>query len=392
MPDGQAWPRLSIITPSYNQAIYLEETIRSVLLQGYPDLEYIVIDGSSTDGSLEIIKRYESWLAYWVREPDHGQAEAINKGFARMTGSIATWISSDDFYYPDAWQASVFHLKSTPGCVLTYNDCYYVNEHSQVVDVWKTYQHPKSDLLVAENNIPQPTVFMDAQALRSAGGLDCRFHNILDFDLWVRLCIIGELHYVPGFSASYRIHPASLTLSRPVNIINEHFTWLDKSPYLAGIQTDWQRSEAFRRIHIKAALKYIYIGDIQQAGHHLQKALEGGVYPFGSIDKLAERLCYAKSYQERLSLEAPDKNLVMQKALNQVIPHRIGRQIWKRVISYRHIQSLFQLYRTQPEQSRVHFLKGVYNHPGWLRNRGVLSVGVEVFLGRPFADRLRRLC
>src|SRR5438067_1469746 len=101
-PDGSAWPRISIVTPSYNQGQFIEETIRSVLLQGYPDLEYIIIDGGSQDESVEIIKKYEPWLTYWVSEQDRGQSHAINKGFDRSTGLILGWLNSDDVLLPNA--------------------------------------------------------------------------------------------------------------------------------------------------------------------------------------------------------------------------------------------------------------------------------------------------
>ena len=103
MPDGNSWPKISIVTPSFNQGKYIEETIRSVLLQGYPDIEYIVIDGGSMDASLDIIKKYERWLTYWVSEPDKGQSHAINKGFAKSSGEIYAYINSDDFYCPSAF-------------------------------------------------------------------------------------------------------------------------------------------------------------------------------------------------------------------------------------------------------------------------------------------------
>lgn len=101
-PDGSAWPRISIVTPSYNQGRFLEETIRSILLQGYPDLEYIVVDGGSTDETLDVVRKYERWIDHWVSEKDDGQADAINKGLARCTGEIFQFINSDDYLAPNA--------------------------------------------------------------------------------------------------------------------------------------------------------------------------------------------------------------------------------------------------------------------------------------------------
>ena len=98
LPDRRPWPRVSIVTPSYNQSEFIEETIRSVLLQGYPNLEYIILDGASTDGSVDIIRKYAPWLAYWVSEPDRGQTHAINQGWRYATGNIVTYINSDDCY------------------------------------------------------------------------------------------------------------------------------------------------------------------------------------------------------------------------------------------------------------------------------------------------------
>lgn len=128
-PCGVSWPRISIVTPSFNQGIYLEETIRSVLLQGYPDLEYFIIDGESTDHSVEIIRKYEPWLTGWVSEKDHGQSDAINKGFARCAGEIFNWLCSDDLLTKGALQEIGNLFVEKPGidvvagaCALRYDD------------------------------------------------------------------------------------------------------------------------------------------------------------------------------------------------------------------------------------------------------------------------------
>ena len=112
IPDNSEWPRISIVTPSYNQGQFIEETIRSVLLQGYPNLEYIIIDGGSTDNSVEIIRKYEPWLTYWVSQPDKGQTDAIQKGFNLSTGVVWNWLNSDDLLEPNALQQMYYYSRS----------------------------------------------------------------------------------------------------------------------------------------------------------------------------------------------------------------------------------------------------------------------------------------
>ena len=128
MLGGSPWPRVSIVTPSYNQGEFIEETIRSVLLQGYPNLEYIIIDGGSTDRTLEIIHKYERGLAYWTSEPDRGQSDAINKGFQRATGEFIGWLCSDDVLLSDAVRLSVDHFIQRPDVAMVCGDCHVIDE------------------------------------------------------------------------------------------------------------------------------------------------------------------------------------------------------------------------------------------------------------------------
>ncbi len=204
-----------MITPSYNQASFLEKTIRSVLLQGYPNLEYIIIDGGSTDGSVEIIRKYESWLAYWVSMPDKGQCEAINKGIRRTTGDVIAWLNSDDTYRPGAIFKAVKALQdgdaglvcsrcrmTTPdGTLLGMYDPDLPITSRNLIMLWeRSYPSP-----------PQPTVFFRRAVLDRVGLLDESLHYALDYEYWLRALQHFDFHFVDDIWADYLIHPASKT-------------------------------------------------------------------------------------------------------------------------------------------------------------------------------------
>ena len=153
---------VSVITPSYNQGQFIEETIRSVLLQGYPDLEYMIIDGGSTDESLEIIRKYEPWLAYYVSEPDRGQTHAINKGWRRATGAILAYINTDDCYLNGAIATAVHEFCTRPDVGMVYGTAIIVNEHNKWT-TWKARPFDLKMMLTVGNIVPQPAVFFSRQ-------------------------------------------------------------------------------------------------------------------------------------------------------------------------------------------------------------------------------------
>ncbi|PKN92358.1 MAG: glycosyltransferase [Chloroflexi bacterium HGW-Chloroflexi-6] len=210
IPDDSFYPKISIVTPSYNQAQYLEETIRSVLLQNYPNLEYIVIDGGSTDGSVEIIKKYKPWLTYWVSEKDKGQAQAINKGFARSTGEIMAWINSDDYYLPGIFKALAKTLSQNDTQWLAGN--VYVIQKNGVVKSRARKQTTSTYEWLLSNPIFQPGVFWRRSIWVESGGIDEDMHYSFDYDLWMKFIRVQPCPtWLEQYLAIFRIHDSSKT-------------------------------------------------------------------------------------------------------------------------------------------------------------------------------------
>ncbi len=204
--------RVSVITPSYNQARFLEATIRSVLEQDHPDLEYIIVDGGSTDGSLEIIQKYAHRLAWWVSEPDQGQTDAINKGFARASGEILAWLNSDDTYNPGAVAGAVSYFQKDPQVGLLYGDASYIDERGQVTGRFPAAQTDYRRLRQGYVHIPQQSAFFRADLWRIVGPLDPSFYFAMDYDLWVRLAREAPVRYVRELWANFRIHSQGKTV------------------------------------------------------------------------------------------------------------------------------------------------------------------------------------
>lgn len=205
-------PLVSIITPSFNQADYLEETIKSVLEQDYPRIEYIIMDGGSTDGSVDIIKKHQDKIQFWVSEQDKGQTDAINKGFNRATGDILAWLNSDDTYNPKAVGEAVKFLMDNPDVAMVYADCNFIDERGSVIGKFASRQTDYQKLRRGYVHIPQQTMFFRAKYWKEVGPLDPSFYFAMDYDLWVRIAKRAPIRYLPGRTwANFRIHTSSKT-------------------------------------------------------------------------------------------------------------------------------------------------------------------------------------
>jgi hypothetical protein len=226
---------VSIITPSFNQASYLEQTIQSVLEQDHADIETLVIDGGSTDGSVDIIKKYASRFVYWVSEKDSGQANAINKGMARAQGNIVAWLNSDDTYLSGAVSAAVKAFDENPDAVLVYADMLAVDEHGQTFNTFRYRQLTLEDLLSFQI-IGQPAVFMRRAAFEKAGGLDLSYHFLLDHHLWIRIAAQGHIVHIPQTWAAARYHPTAKNRAQAAAFGQEAFRileFVERDNYLA---------------------------------------------------------------------------------------------------------------------------------------------------------------
>ncbi|MBN2256476.1 MAG: glycosyltransferase [Anaerolineaceae bacterium] len=205
-------PLVSIVTPSRNQARFLEDTMKSVISQDYPRIEYLVIDGNSSDGSRKIIQKYQKELTYWVSEPDQGQTDAINKGFSHASGDILAWLNSDDAYLPGTVTRAVDYLNTHPEVGMVYGDALYIDECGRVIGKFPARQTNYNRLRQGFVHIPQQSAFFRTALWKQVGPLDPGFYFAMDYDLWVRISRISTIAYHPETWSLFRLHPDAKTI------------------------------------------------------------------------------------------------------------------------------------------------------------------------------------
>ena len=252
---------VSIITPSFNQAAFLEESIQSVLGQNHAPLEYLVVDGGSTDGSVDIIRKYSDRLAWWVSEEDAGQADAINKGLRRAKGEIVAWLNSDDFYLPGTVAQAVAAFQSYPEVGLVFGNAVTVDPQGRQLNQL-VFGDWGLEEVMGFRIICQPAVFMRRAVLEQAGYLDLAYHYLLDHHLWIRIARLAPIRHVPQVWAAARHHPGAKNVAQAEQFSREALrllAWMDVQPELAARMTARRRTIEAGAYRLSA--RYLLDGD-----------------------------------------------------------------------------------------------------------------------------------
>jgi glycosyltransferase involved in cell wall biosynthesis len=237
------WPKLTIVTPSYNQGHFIEETIRSVLLQNYPNLEYIIVDGGSTDDTKDIIEKYSPWISYWQSEKDGGQSNAINQGFSLASGEYLAWINSDDYYLKEVFfnVISTF-TKKNADFVYGYGLNFYTKENK-----FKLVQFPPLlDYFIRFPSLVQPSCFWRS-AIHQPLCED--LHCSLDYELWLRMIKGVRKAFIKEALSVANVHDHAKTSDPKMDIIWRHDHELICSPDAHGPVNDWGKKSLLLRVY-----------------------------------------------------------------------------------------------------------------------------------------------
>jgi glycosyltransferase involved in cell wall biosynthesis len=258
------YPKISIITPSYNQGQFIEETIRSVVCQDYPNIEYIIIDGGSKDNSVEIIHKYEKYLHYWISEPDSGQTHAINKGLSRATGDIIAYLNSDDIYLPETFKKVEAFFQENPDIDMVYGNVLFIDEKSNVL-----YKIEREPLVLKEFYgcnffIPQPTVFLRRKIVEKCGFFDETLNLAMDLDYWMRISFNGNISYLPELLAGARIYPSAKSSAYSTDYLEEKLRILKKYEKYLIKQMDSTNiiDDCYSSVYFIGGLCYLKRGDL----------------------------------------------------------------------------------------------------------------------------------
>ncbi len=272
-------PLVSIITPSYNQAQFLESTICSVLEQGYPNIEYIICDGGSTDGSVGIIHKYEARLKWWCSEKDKGQSDAINKGVEQSTGEIIGWLNSDDLYYPDAIEIVANYFNTHPEVDMIYGGIDRIDSKGKFIQQSVPLDYSFKEMLSHSLVIPQPASFFRRSCFDDVGGLDVDYFHSMDFNLWAKMGMRFSIRKIDHVLAKFRSHADAKSVSQSYTVgpeILKTLDWVFSQPNLP-MDIQVKRNEIYSGALVVSGTGYYASLCLSQARKNYFKAIR--LYP-----------------------------------------------------------------------------------------------------------------
>jgi glycosyltransferase involved in cell wall biosynthesis len=267
-------PLVSIVTPSFNQGAFIAETVESVLSQDYSAVEYLVMDGGSTDGTLDVLRRFGDRVK-WVSEPDRGQTDAINKGWRQATGDIIAWLNADDLYLPGALAQVAGFFQAHAGIDAVYGDCDYVDAGGRTLEPYPTRPYDYVTLVrAARNFIPQPATFLRRRVLDSVGYPDESLHYVMDFDYWLRVGLRHAVAYLPARLAATRLHAGAKSVTSGAGfgrelagVYRRLFARSDLPDAVRRIE-----AEAMGNVYYLAATRCFWEGAPREARHYAAEA------------------------------------------------------------------------------------------------------------------------
>ncbi|MEO8085522.1 MAG: glycosyltransferase family 2 protein [Bacteroidota bacterium] len=306
-------PKISIITPSYNQGAYIEDTILSVLNQNYPNLEYIIIDGGSTDNSTDIIRKYEHRVTYWRSEKDTGQSDAINKGLVRATGDVIGWLCSDDLYLPGTLHKVAAVFQNSPETVMLHGGSILFGEGRK--EIVKAAE--REDLFLRYFSVipfPQPSSFFRRKLIDEQGLLENKLHFAMDYDLLIRAALHYKITPVDDVLSKYRLHNKSKTSSRLEKFAEE---WIKVfSKFLRSVEFGEQHCLMLKKIELYDSGSDVYSGNYRFSEMEIQKIV---LYFLDFMSHLHYLFVRKKRTLEILScIKSLDKNFYEHRHLNSI--------------------------------------------------------------------------
>lgn len=315
--ENRELPLVSVITPAYNSASFLDETIQSVLNQDYPRIEYIVLDDGSTDDTLNVIKKYEEKIR-WESHKNVGETRTVNKGFSMARGEIIGVVNSDDPLLPDAIRTVVECMMADPRLLVVYPDWYMIDKDGKIIRHIKTFEYNYINMIRWHHCIPGPGSFFRREVVEKLQGRDIQFRYVADYDFWLRAGLLGPFARIPVTLATFRVHPDSASVSQKGELMaKEHILLIDKiyslpnlpaevlkvkreayssANYIAGVVFG-DKAHGIKREYYKRALRYCpwgYIFEYRRRLLTILPVLLDGLYPLMKPSfkpyKLARRL------------------------------------------------------------------------------------------------------